>query len=68
MASNLTNSNLKTKIQFRDFCNANKEKFHEEIASLSWTEILNDESLDQNTNKFLDVLYRIYNKCFPVKT
>ena len=68
LLSNLNNDKTKVKIKFRDFSINNKIKFRNELMKLDWTDILNENDVNPNTNKFLHSINTLYNSSFPIKT
>ena len=61
--------NSTEKIRFRLFTRENKDLFKRELITVTWEEILIDESdINTNFNRFICLFNRIYNKHFPVIT
>ena len=56
------------KIQFRIFDEHSKQKFTRALCNVSWEEVLNDNCVNKNFDKFQNILYLIYNQHFHIKT
>ena len=68
LASNYHDDKLKIKVQFRDFSEANQIKFHNKLSSVDWNTYLAEEDINDNTDKFMNLLNLSYKSCFPLKT
>lgn len=62
-----TVSNPKHKISFRNFNPSNQNLFTEELQKKNWQEILCLPNTNDNFNLFINALFALYNKCFPIK-
>ena len=60
--------NIKHKINFRNFNNVNHNSFTNELHKIYWEKILILANTNDNFNVFLNTIYELYNKYFPIKT
>lgn len=56
------------KFNFRSFTQCNKQLFSNKICAIDWNQLLCEEDLNANFDKFLSKLNNIYNESFPIIT
>ena len=58
-----------TKVKFRNMKPENKQNFQNILQNIDWPSIMNEITDEaEQTKKFLDILYKHYNRCFPIMT
>ena len=58
---------LNTKIQSRNFCDANKLKFRTDLQNEQWDAVLRESSPDAAYTIFLNIIKTHYNNSFPIR-
>lgn len=63
---NCINNITKKKIKYRSLNDNNLEKYRIELLKIDWQNELNNLDVNQSCSFFLNKLYEIYDKCFPI--
>lgn len=60
--------NTRHRITFRDFSKNSHDKFTQELLQINWEELYHMTNANESFNYFIDIIIKLYNKCFPIKT
>ena len=56
-----------TRFEYRDFSEANIEKFKTKIGETNFEGVLRKTEVNEATNVFYEQYYNAFNECFPIK-